>query len=59
MYTDYRKLTNDEFFWRQEKEITKYAHEHIRELAKIKPFDFFKLAPQTYDIRGNKDAEAG
>ena len=59
MYADYRKLTNDENFWKTEEEIAKFAREHIRELGKIKPFDFFKLAPQTYDIRGNKDAEAG
>lgn len=60
MYVDYRQLNADDNFWKTEKEITKFAYQHIKELKRLKPFDFFKLAPQTYDVRGDgQDQDAG
>jgi hypothetical protein len=51
MAADYRDLTKDETFWKTEKEITKYAFEHINQLATIKAFDFFKLSPENYNVK--------
>ena len=59
MYVDYRQLNADENYWKTEKEITRFAYQHIKELKRLKPFDFFKLAPQTYDVRGNEQQEGG
>lgn len=45
MAIDYRDLTKDENFWKTEKDITRQAQNHIKELSKIIPFDSFKLSP--------------
>jgi hypothetical protein len=54
MYVDYRDLTKDENFWKNENDITKFAMLHLKELKKVQPYDFHKLSPQTYDIRNNE-----
>lgn len=58
MHVDYRDLTKDENFWRVEREITKQAQIQIQELKKIKPYDYFRLAPQSYDVRNNEGQDS-
>ena len=59
MAIDYRDLTKDENFWRTEKDISKKAQIHIKELSQIVPFDTFKLSPKTYDVRNQNGGGDG
>lgn len=45
MYVDYKDLTKDENFWKNENDITKFAILHLKELKAVKPYDFHKLSP--------------
>ena len=45
MYVDYKDLTKDENFWKQENDITKFAMLHMKELKELNTYDFHKLKP--------------
>jgi hypothetical protein len=51
MAADYRDLNRDETFWKTEKQITQVARGFIHELAAIKAFDFFRVKPESYNVK--------
>lgn len=59
MYVDYKDLTKDDNFWKQENDITKFAMLHLKELKNLNVYDFHKLSPQTYDVRGTENEGVG
>ena len=55
MATSQAKLTADTNFWKQELEVQQQAYLFIKEFKRMKPYDFFKIQPDVYDMR--KDME--
>jgi len=51
MAIDLKDLNKDNNFWKEEEMIQQKALEHLRELKRIRTFDFHKVAPQTYDLK--------
>ena len=51
MAIDQKDLNKDGSFWKEEEIIQQKALEHLRELKRLKVFDFHKLTPQTYDLK--------
>ena len=45
MAIDLKDLNKDNNFWKEEEMIRQKALEHLRELKRIKVFDFHKVAP--------------
>ena len=44
-------LNKDGGFWKEEEQITKKALDHLKELKRLKVYDFHKITPQTYDLK--------
>ena len=58
MAIDAKDLTRDNNFWKTEQEIQQRAIQHIRDLKKLKPYDYHKIQPQTYDLKMVGDPNA-
>ena len=51
MAIDYKDLTRDKNFWKTEAEIADKALFYLKQLQRLKPFDYHKIQPQTYDMK--------
>ena len=48
---DYRNLTQNEVFWKEETALTLEALKFIKEFKKMKPYDTFNIKPDAYDMK--------
>lgn len=51
---DYRNLTNDQEFWKEERLTQQAAVYFLNEFKKMKPYDTFNIKPETYDMKSNE-----
>ena len=58
MAIDAKDLTKDQNFWNTERLIQESAYSHIMQLKKLKPYDYHKIQPQTYDLKMVGDPNA-
>ncbi len=51
---DYRTLTNDAEFWKEERATQVATVQFINEFKKMKPYDTFEIKPETYDMKSQE-----
>ena len=52
--SDYRTLTADQEFWKEERAAQAMAATFLDEFKKMKPYDAFNIQPETYDLQSNE-----
>ena len=52
-------LANDLNFWKQENEINILAQTFVREMKKLRPYDYFSMKPDVYDMRAQQVSDKG
>ena len=52
-------LSNDLNFWKQENEINMEAQKFVRQMKKLRPYDYFNMKPDVYDMRAQQVSDKG
>jgi len=52
-------LANDLNFWKQENEINMLAQTFVRDMKKLRPYDYFRMKPDVYDMRAQQVSDKG
>ena len=52
-------LANDLHFWKNENDINIDAQIFVRKMKKLRPYDFFNMKPDVYDMRAQQVSDKG
>lgn len=47
-------LANDLGFWKEENTINMEAQKFVRQMKKLRPYDYFHMKPDVYDMRAQQ-----
>lgn len=52
-----KDLDNDTTFWKTEKETQIASRLHIQNLKSMKPYDYYLLKPESYDVKKGEEVK--